>query len=123
MRAEELARLERAIKDFDIRMRTLQSSITAVDDELSRVNTFKETIESNIKCLKTQKIIAIAQEYKKIKEELKRVENRITQLSNDREYFRKSLMDMDLMLKVTQKELEKLKDSLENNIIVFRPRG
>lgn len=115
--SDHLSKLDRAIKDAEIRIRTFQTSIGALDKEIESLTQLESTLEENIKNLKAQRIIAIAQEYKKAKEELKKVKSRIVLLSNDREHYRANIKDASLLLENSRKEYEKINTS--NNILDF----
>lgn len=121
-REEEQAKIDRAIKDAEIRIRTVQTSIDAIDKEIGIVSLAEKALEDNVKCLKTKRIIAIAQEYKKAKEELKKIQNRLLILRNDREHFNKSLSNITDLLKQSKKELDKLQNIGDSNVLSFKSR-
>lgn len=115
---EDLTKLDRSIKDAEVRLRNVQGSIAALDREIGNITATETTLVDNLKCLKTKRVIAIAQEYKNVKEELKRARNRLTVLHNDREHYWKAQKDVELFLKQSKKEYEKMKN--ENNVLNFR---
>lgn len=121
-REEEQAKIDRAIKDAEVRIRTFQTNIDAIDKEISIVSLSEKALEENVKCLKTKRIIAIAQEYKKAKEDLKKTQNRLLILRNDREHFNKALCNIEDLLKQSKKELDKLQNSVDNNVLSFKSR-
>ena len=118
---EELKILDRTIRDSEIRIRTLQTNIDAIEKELLNVVSLKQILEDNIKCLKANKIIAVANEYKKIKEELKRVTHRIETLSYDKTRFCILIKDVESLLKKSNIDFEKMKNAGNENVLQFKP--
>jgi predicted nucleic acid-binding Zn-ribbon protein len=118
-KAEDITRLDRAIKDAQIRIRTILTNVEALNKEIDILATKGSNLEENVKCLKKNKIIAMAQEFKKSKDELKRIHVRIITLTNDRDRFVKTSDDMQQFIEKTQKDLDKLQDSNNNNVLQF----
>jgi uncharacterized protein YhaN len=114
---DEFERLDRTYKDTEIRIRTTQSHLAAVERELSTLISLETTLKENIKCLKTKQIIAIVQEFKKSKEELKRAQTRMQVLRVDRAVFIKDIKNLEAVLEVTNRDMEKLLE--ENNVLTF----
>lgn len=119
-RTEDLAKLDQAIKDAEKRIKTIQSNIDALNKELSTLSTFEDTLLENVKCLKKNQIIAIAQEFKKTKEDLKKTRARITMLNNDKEHFIKSSRDAHTFIKKNQEEIDRLEKDRNNNVLSFK---
>jgi predicted nucleic acid-binding Zn-ribbon protein len=117
---ENITKLDRAIKDAEIRIRTVLVNVEALTKEIDLLSSKAKTLEENVKCLKQNRIIAVAQEFKKSKEELYRTRSRITTLGNDREHFLKSSDDMKAFIEKTKKELEKLTNDNDNNVLQFK---
>ena len=119
-KSDEIAKLDRAVKDAEIRLRTLVTNVDALTKEIDVLSNQEKVLDDNVKCLKKNKIIAIAQEFKKSKEELAKVRSRITFLTNDRDYYVKSSNDIKDFIKETNKSIEILKSSNSNNVLQFR---
>lgn len=118
-KAEELAKLDRAIKDAETRIKTVQTNIDALNKELDVLSSLESTLSENVKCLKKKQIVAMAQEFKRVKEELKKTNTRITLLKNDREHFLKSSKDMEEFIHKTKEEIKKIEGD-DNNVLNFR---
>ena len=118
---EELKKLDRAIKDSEIRIRTLQIQIGVIEKELLNEVTLQQVLEENVKCLKTNKIIAVANEYKKVKEELKRVKHRIETLTYDKVRFSGILKEVESLLTKSKADFEKMKNTGNENVLQFKP--
>jgi len=121
-KAEDLTKIDRSIKDTEIRINTVQASVDAIEKEMLNLSTLEKAVEENLKCLKERKIIAIAQEYKKAKEEVKRIQIKIIALRNDKEHYGKMIKDMQLFLKQARREYERLEKYNDNNVLNFKSR-
>lgn len=121
-RTDELSKIDRSIKDADIRIKTVQMNLDALGKEIAKVMELERILRENVKYLKTQKIIAIAQEFKKAKEDLKKTQSRLMILKNDQERFKKSLKDAENFIKQARKDYEKIQEMGENNVLNFKSR-
>jgi len=118
---EDLKKLDRVIRDSEIRIRTLQTQIGVIEKELLNVVALQQVLEENVKCLKTNKIIAVANEYKKVKEELKRVKHRIETLNYDKTHFSGVLKEVESLLKKASADFEKMKNTGNENVLPLKP--
>ena len=119
-RTDEIAKIDRMIKETETRLKTLQSNIEALDAEIKKIVILERTLIENVKILKRKQVIAIAQEFKKAKEELHRSKVRLIALRNDREHFNKVFKDTDDFLKAAQAQYKKAVREGQNNVIRFR---
>jgi chromosome segregation ATPase len=117
---EELAKIDRTIKDSEIRIRTVKSSIDVIDAEIELVSRLQDNLKENVKCLKSKKIVAIAIEFKKAREELERAKKRITALNSDRAHFNKALKETEAVLKQARIDYERMESAAENNVLHFK---
>lgn len=102
-----------------MRIKTVESNIVALDKEIASLTSLERTLKDNIACLKKQSIIAIAQEFRKAKDDLKSAKVKIASLSNDKDHFKKVSKDMAVFLEKSRKELSKLESN--NNVLNFKP--
>lgn len=116
-RTEDLARIDRSLKDGEIRLRTVKTNLDALDREISILNTLESELVENVKCLKTKQIIAKAAEYKKAKEDLAKTRARLIGLKNDREHFRKAHAEVEFVMNKAREELEKIQKNGDNNVL------
>lgn len=121
-RSDELAKIDRAIKDAEIRIRTVQTSLVALSKEISEVTALEYTLLENLKCLKKKQVIAIASEYKKAKEELRKAQLRLTMLNNDKEHYMKSLKDAENFLNLAKADYIRMSNLMEKNVLKFRKK-
>ena len=114
---EDLAKLDRAVKDAEIRLHTVNSSIIGLDKELETLANLEGELEENVACLKKNRVIAIASEYKKAKEDLKKTRVRMTALQNDRAHYHKAKVEVETSLAKTKQEIEKIKNTGDRNVL------
>jgi DNA repair ATPase RecN len=119
-RTEEPAKIDRMIKDTETRLKTLQTNLEALDSEIKKIAVFERVLVDNIRILKAQRVITMAKEFKKAKDELNRVKTRLTNLRNDREHFNKAFNDVNDFLKAAHAQYDKITQQSENNVIKFR---
>ena len=98
-KSEDLAKLDRAVKDIEQRLKNFSASMDVIKKELDFLSTIEEQLESNIKYLKKIKTIALASEYKKAKEDLKKTKVRLQQLKGDLFNNEKAHKELEALLK------------------------
>lgn len=116
-RTEEVERSERAIKDAEIRQRTLLVQIEALDKELAALEFNEYVLQDNLDTLKQDKIIAIASEYKKAKEEVAKARAKRVQVSNERVKLGHQCDEMTKFLNKALEAHEELMYRLNNNVL------
>jgi len=121
-RTEDLDRLDKVIKDAESRIKTIQANIDAIGKELNVLASHEYTLEESVKNLRKRQVIAIAQEFKKIKEELSRTRQRIVMLENDRDHFLKASRDVHNLIEKTREDLQKLQKASKSNVLNFKAR-
>lgn len=114
---EELERLDRTLKDCDVRLRTVKMNIDSLTKEIDTLADLETQLEQNVKCLKKKNIIAIATEFKKAKEDLAKTRIRSIALKNDREQFKKASDEVEWTIKKSKEELEKIQKIGDNNVL------
>lgn len=113
----ELEKLDRAIKDSNIRACTVKSNIEVLNREIDGLGKLEATVEENIQFLKRKKVIAMADEFKKAKEELKKIQTRLIMSRNEREDYRKALDNVNKVIKDSLEAIEKIKHEGDNNVL------
>ena len=121
-KTEDLSKLENSIKEAETRLKSVQTSVEAIALEIRKVIVIEETLIENVNILKKKQIVAMAQEYKKAKEELRRVRGRLIVLRNDQAHINKAFQDVNDVLKGIQDQHRKMLVDSENNVIKFRRR-
>jgi len=113
----ELENLDRAIKDGNIRAHTVKTNMEILSREIENLDQAEIALEENLKFLKQQKIIAIAEEFKKIKDELARVRIRLITSKNERADYQKSLDHTNQTIQWSIEAIEKIKRNGDNNVL------
>ena len=113
-RQADLEKLDRTIKDGEIRLRTVRINIDILNREIAQLDELELTLLQNIQCLKEQKVIAIATEYKKAKEDLAKTKTKRISISNDRENFKKAVNEVELVMKKAKEEIEAINKEGDN---------
>lgn len=112
----ELEELDRAIRNGEIRLCTVNANIGSLTKEIEHLDTLEMQLEENVKVLKKNNIIAIATEYKKAKEDLAKTRTRLISLKNDRENFKKAADDVKKVMEKAKEDIEKLK-KVDSNVL------
>jgi chromosome segregation ATPase len=112
----ELEKADRIIKDTEIKLNTIKSSLTVVDNELQQLILLETELEDNLKFLKKKNIIALAQEYKKAKEDLNKTKNRLAMLRIDSGNMKRALRDCEVFLQKAKESYVKLLKGKDNVI-------
>jgi chromosome segregation ATPase len=113
----ELEELDRAIKDANIRSGTFRINIEVLDSDIGCMEELEKTLEENIQVLKQKKIVAIAEDYRKAKEDLAKTRVRLIALKNEREDYRKALNNTHKVIKDSMEAIEKIKRNGDNNVL------
>jgi len=115
---EDLAKIDRSVKDIEIRLKTFELNIGTIQKEIDFLLTLESQLEANITILKGVKIIALASEYKKAKEDLKKTKTKLTQLKSDRMINDKAHKELGVMLQKNKEAYDKLGKQNENNVLL-----
>jgi chromosome segregation ATPase len=114
---DELDKLDRAIKDSSIRLKSIQSAIEQIDKEIAILQPRKNELEQNIEFLKKKDTIPIAQEYKKSKAELTKVKTRLTAITGDRCKADDACHQIEEIIEKFKKDHARLIISSDDNIL------
>jgi seryl-tRNA synthetase len=117
VKKEEILRLEQLIKDAELRSGTFKIQIETIQKELDSLYTVEKQLEDNIKYLKRTKIVALASEYKKAKNDLKKTKLRLGFLKSDRTNNDKAYKDTINTLEKIKESYIKLTKENENNVL------
>lgn len=114
---EELSKIDRTIKDSEIRLRTFKTNIDVIQKEIDFLLNVEGQLQENIKYLKKVKIITLATEYKKAKEDLKKTKNRLLQLKSDKAINDKAHKEVTVFIEKNKELYDKLTKHNENNVL------
>lgn len=114
---EDLTKLSQHIKDAENRLKTFNSNIDTIQKEIDFLANLENQLETNIAYLKKNKIIALAMEYKKAREDLKKTKTRLTQIKSDRIINEKAFKELTSILEKNKEAYDKLAKQGENNVL------
>ena len=116
-KTEDLAKLSVAAKDIEQRMFSVKTSMDVIKKELDFLTTLEEQLDSNVRYLKKVKIIALASEYKKAREDLKKTKTRLGQIKGDLGNNERAHKELEAMLKKNKEVYDKLSKTSDNNVL------
>lgn len=117
-KSEDLLKLDRYIKDVENRLKTFTSNIDTIQKEVDFLLNLERQLETNIAILKKIKIVTLATEYKKAREDLKKTKTRLTQLKSDKMINEKAHKELTYMLEKNKESYDKLNKQSENNVLL-----
>lgn len=106
-KSEEANRLSCALIEAEIRLRTVKTQIIGIDKEISIINSIEANLVENIQWLIKEKIIAVALEFKKAREDLKTARNRRAFLDIDKNSCLKVQKDLESAYNKVKLEYER----------------
>lgn len=114
----ELEKLDRMIKDANIRSGTVRMNIEVLDREIGTLDRAEIAFEENIQFLKKEKIVTMADKFKEAREELKRIRIRLITLKNERADYTKALDNVNQVIQQSLEAIEKIKRNGDNNVLL-----
>jgi chromosome segregation ATPase len=114
---EELDKLDKILKDSEIRLKSIQSSIEQNSKEISTLSLKKNELEQNIEFHKKDGTIPIANEYKKSKIELSKTKARLILINSDLKKAQQVLKNTEMSIEKVKKDYEELSKVNENNVL------
>lgn len=115
---DEITKIDRNIKDCENRLKTFESNIGTIQKEVDFLQNLENQLQVNIEILKKVKIVTLAKEYQKTKEDLKKTKIRLTQLKSDKTINEKAYKELQVLLEKNKEVYDKLnKQANENNVI------
>ena len=121
-RDEDIEKLEKTIQDAYTKIITVMSNIEAITKEIELLSNKEKELEENIKCLKKNKVTVIIHEFKKSKQDLKKISAKISILDSDKNHFLKVSKNIEEFIDKAREQIEKIKNSNLNNVVEFKKR-
>ena len=115
---DELTRIAQNIKDCENRLKTFSSNVEAIQKEVDFLLNLESQLETNISILKKIKIVTLATEYKKAREDLKKTKIKLTQLKSDKTINEKAHKELEYLLQKNKEAYDKLNKQGENNVLL-----
>lgn len=116
-RNAEIETSVRNIKNAEIRLNTISTRLEMLSKEIETLDSLENSLEQNFKYLKKNKVVALAFEYKKVKNDLARIRNLMVFTKNERENAKKDFRETEKTLNACRISHDKLLKSFEKNII------
>ncbi len=116
-RIDELDKLNKAIKDAEIALKSIQVNIEQIDKEISILGPRRNELEQNLEFHKKADTVPIAHEYKKSKAELSKTKARLILINADRGRASQACKDIEFAIEKFKKEHGKLASIGDDNIL------
>ena len=114
---EQLDKLDRAIKDAEIRLKSIQASIELIDKEIAHLGPRQIELQQNIEFHKSLGTVPIAHEYKKAKTELSKIKARLILINADRKKADDACKQIEKIMDKFRKDQFELIRINENNVL------
>lgn len=114
---DELDKLDKAIKDCEVKLKSIRTAIDQSDKEISILSPRKNELEQNIEFHKKAEIVPIAQEYKKAKAELSKTKARLILITSDQKKAIQACKDIEEIIAKFRSDYIQLLKTGENNIL------
>jgi len=108
----DIEKIQTTLRLMEERLAAVRGGLHNVERDIDILSTHAAQLNRNVHYLKRKKVIALASEYKKVKEELTTVNTRLAALRSDRENFRTVYARAEV-------EMFKLKEELD--ILIHDP--
>lgn len=118
-KTDEIHKADRQRIDSEIRLNTIRISVDVIDREISILSIREIELKENLNYLKNSKIITLAAEYRKIKEELLTVQRRIKILIVERESRTRDFLSTQQVARQAVALYEHLTAPPKNNVLSF----
>jgi chromosome segregation ATPase len=116
----QLDQLDRAIKDAEFRLKSVQDNIEKIYKEINTLEPRKTELENNLKFHKQSNTIPLAHEYRKAKIELNQVKSRLNLINLDQKRAIQACIDIEAIIEKFKRDRDQLLKTSDNNIL--RPR-
>lgn len=114
---QQLDTLDKAIKDAEIRLKSIQINIEKIDQEISVLGPRQVELQQNIEFHKKSNTVPIAHEYKKAKAELTKIKERLKMIVGDRLRADQACKDINQIIDKFKRDHFELLKTSENNVL------
>lgn len=84
-RNDDINRVSQILLDAEVKLRQISNQVAAIEREIATLTVIEANLKENIRWLKKRKIVTVASEYRKVREQLKTAETRKSILNIDKE--------------------------------------
>lgn len=114
---EQIDKLDKAIKDAEIRLKSIEANIQNIDNEINALSPRLSKLEKNLEFHKRQGTVPVAHEYKKTKTELTKTKNRLGFIQSDRTKCDQACKDINQIIEKFKKDKTELLKNSNNNVL------
>lgn len=105
---EDLATLEHIFVENEAKLRSIRAHILSTTRDIETLSQLEGNLIDNVKYLKKNKVITMADNYKKAKDDLAKTVVKVVSLMNDRENLRKAAKQCEKEMDVAQSRIKEL---------------
>ena len=116
-KVDDIDRIFRAIKDAEIRLGSISSSIEQIDKEIAILTPRKNELEQNLEFHKKQNTVPLVQEHRKSKNELSKTIARLILITADHKRAVQACADTKSIIENLKKDHDELLRNSENNVL------
>lgn len=117
---QEIDKLDRAVKDAEIRLKSIRHNLEKIDHEITVLEPLQRELEENIEFLKKTGTIPMAQEFKKTKQELAKTKARLVLLLADRPKVSGACDEIERIIQKFRKDIQDLILSDDKKVLKFK---
>jgi len=114
---EEADRIDKAIKDAQIRLKSIETNLEQIDKEINILAPRKIELETNLEFHKKSGTIPIAHEYKKSKAELSKVKGRLIFITSERKKTYDACKQVGEVIDKLKRDQTELLRKSEDNVL------
>jgi chromosome segregation ATPase len=115
--AEELDKIERALKDAELKIKSVEANLEKLDNEVETLTPLKSELHKNIEFHKKDGIIPLAHEYRKTRSELSKTTARLILLNSERSKTAEALRTIQEVIEKLKSEQVKVLNAYETNVL------
>lgn len=114
---QEIEKAERSVANAKDELLVIGIRLSAIEREIDVYLLYEVQLIENINILKRQKIVALAQEYKRAKHELSMIRAKLVMAYNDRSSHEKAHKIAKKLLKESQANYDIMVSRYDNNVV------
>jgi len=120
---EDLEKLEVQTSRLEERLKSITYERDVIAQQMNSIEILKTHLEVNLRFLKKRKVIALAMEFKKVKQDLITANTRLKSLSEDKGFLDKAIIKMDAMIKKSKDDYTQLSKKSNSKVLQGNFKG
>ena len=114
----ELDKIDRLIKDSEIRLKSIELSVAKTEHEIGILKPLQEQLEQNLAFLKSSNAVPIAHEFRKVKQELIKTKARLSMILLDRCKAAEAVEEVKRAIDEMRRKYRELATANLNNVLI-----